>query len=183
MKTLVVNLFSGPCAGKSTFCAGLLYELKWLGVNVEMALEYAKDVVYEESTKKLDNQIYVFGKQHHRMNRINGKVDVLVTDAPLILSAIYDKTNNKLFHDLIVMESNKFNNFNIYIERNDEHYDTRGRVQKDVNEAKNVDNRVKVFLADYNVPYTVIKSEKSSLEPLVNNIMYKITQAGWVKPI
>jgi hypothetical protein len=43
MRTIVVNLFSGPGAGKSMFQAGLYWELKWKGVNAD-----------------------VFDKQHHR---------------------------------------------------------------------------------------------------------------------
>lgn len=181
MKTVVVNLFSGPGAGKSTFQAGLYWELKWKGVNVEMAMEYAKDIVYEESTKKLDNQIYVFGKQHHRMNRINGKVDVLIADAPLILSAIYDKTNNKGFHKLILKEMSRMDNLNIYIERNDKLYDKRGRVQGTVEEAKVVDTRVKDFLNKHGVEYRTIYSKKTSLKNLVKIVMDELKATGWKK--
>ena len=183
MKTLVVNLFSGPGAGKSTFQAGLYWELKWKGVNVEMAMEYAKDIVYEESTKKLDNQIYVFGKQHHRMNRINGKVDVLIADAPLILSAIYDKTNNKGFHKLILKEMSRMENLNIYIERNERHYDKRGRVQSTVGEAKEVDNRVKEFLDKNGVEYVTIYSAKKNLGSLVKIVMNELKKSGYKKKL
>ena len=43
--TIVVNLIGGPGSGKSTTAAGLFYNLKKLGINCEMALEYAKDKV------------------------------------------------------------------------------------------------------------------------------------------
>jgi adenylate kinase family enzyme len=69
MKTLVVNLFAGPGSGKSTFCASVFAKLKILGIDSEMSLEYAKDIVWEESYQKLDHQIYIFGKQLHRLQR------------------------------------------------------------------------------------------------------------------
>lgn len=147
-----------------------MWELKWRAINVDMAPEYAKDVVYEESIKKLDYQIYVFSKQHHRMNRINNKVDILIAEAPLLLSAVYDKTNNKLFHDFIFQEHNEFHNFNIYLQRNEAHFDPRGRVQKSVGEAKAVDERVKEFLTKYNIDYTVMESRKDNLVPLADMV-------------
>lgn len=55
-KTLVINLFGGPGAGKSTFCASVFADLKWRDINCEMALEYAKDRVWEGSFNVLENQ-------------------------------------------------------------------------------------------------------------------------------
>ncbi len=60
---LIVNLFGGPGAGKSTMAAGLFSELKWRGINCELATEYAKEKVWEESYAIFENQIYIFGKQ------------------------------------------------------------------------------------------------------------------------
>ena len=72
--TLIVNLFAGPGTGKSTVCAQLFSELKWDGISCEMALEFAKDKVWEESYSVLENQTYIFGKQLHRITRKNKRV-------------------------------------------------------------------------------------------------------------
>ena len=79
-KTLVVNFCAGPGAGKSILCAATFAALKWRGVSAEMALEYAKDKVWEETETVFKNQLYIFGKQQYRMHRLDGKVDVIVTD-------------------------------------------------------------------------------------------------------
>ena len=55
-KTIFVNLFGGPSTGKSTLCASIFSELKIKGVDCEMALEYVKDLVWEESFEKIKNQ-------------------------------------------------------------------------------------------------------------------------------
>ena len=41
-KQLIVNFFGGPSAGKSTICAHVFAELKWLNINCEIAPEFAK---------------------------------------------------------------------------------------------------------------------------------------------
>ena len=56
--TLIINLIGGPGSGKSTTAAGLFYKLKQMGIDCEMALEFAKDNVWEESLMTLNDQIY-----------------------------------------------------------------------------------------------------------------------------
>ncbi len=116
-KTLVVNLFGGPGCGKSTLCALVFGELKMMGINCEMATEYVKDIVWEESYKKMENQIYIFGKQHSRVNRLLGKVDVIITDSPLINSIVYDINKNPYLKDLVLYEFNNLNTLNFYVRR------------------------------------------------------------------
>ena len=96
-KTLVVNLFSGPGAGKSTIAAELFAKLKWEGIDCELVTEFAKELVWEQRHDTFRNQIYIFGKQHQMVFRVLGKVDVVVTDSPFILSAVYDEYNRETF--------------------------------------------------------------------------------------
>ena len=155
---IVVNLFAGPGSGKSTTCAGVFAKLKLAGVNCEMALEYAKDKVWEESNKVLDDQIYVFGKQLHRIFRLKDKVDVVITDSPILLSIIYDKTGNKYFSDLVLNQFNNFDNRNYFIERTTV-YNPKGRLQTE-DEAKEIDKVLLDHLKDCNIEYdSVGKSE------------------------
>lgn len=81
-KTLVVNLFGTPGAGKSTGAAYIFSELKMRGINAELVTEFAKDKVWENNDEVFKNQAYIFGKQSYKMSRCRDKVDVIITDSP-----------------------------------------------------------------------------------------------------
>ena len=140
MKTLVVNLYGGPGTGKSTMMAHVFALLKWEGIRCEMAPEFAKEKVWEGSTDILQNQIYVFGKQLHTIKRLLGKVEVIITDSPLLLSLYYGKNESQAFRNLVVDEKSKLHRLNIFLEREKE-YDPIGRLQTE-QEAREIDTHV-----------------------------------------
>lgn len=102
-KTLVINFFGAPGAGKSTGAAYVFSLLKARGVNAELISEFAKQKVWEGNDTALGNQLYVFGKQQYAMARCRDQVDVIVTDAPLMNSVYYnsDPTLGKEFNTLV----------------------------------------------------------------------------------
>ncbi|MCL2621956.1 MAG: ATP-binding protein, partial [Firmicutes bacterium] len=102
--TLVVNLYGGPGAGKSTNAAALFVELKNRGINCELVREYAKDLVWEERSVEFYDQFTVLGKQVKRVNALIGKVDIIITDSPIILSCHYNTLHNKQCFDKIVLD-------------------------------------------------------------------------------
>ena len=159
---IVVNLFAGPGVGKSTTAARIFAELKMHGVNCEMALEFAKDKVWEESFKTMDDQIYIFGKQFHKIWRLKDKVDVIICDSPLPISIVYDKENSEAFHALIMEQFNKFDNYNVLLTRSGE-YQKEGRIQTE-EEAKEVDEIVKKVLKDYNIFHRVMPIDGAAMK-------------------
>jgi nicotinamide riboside kinase len=157
-KSITINLIGGPGSGKSTCAAGLFYNLKKMGINCELITEYAKDKVWEESLKVLDNQFYVFGKQHQRMFRTIDKVDVIITDSPLLNSIIYDKSKSEYFEKLIVEQYNKFNNLMFFIKRSDNTYQKEGRLQTR-KEAEEIDENIKDMMHRNNIHYVELSCD------------------------
>ena len=170
--TIVVNLIGGPGSGKSTTAAGLFYNLKKMGINCEMALEYAKDKVYEESFKTMDDQLYIFGKQYHRMWRLENLVDVIITDSPLLLSIYYNKTKSNYFEDLIVEQYNKFNNMLYILKRDNIEFKQEGRIQNE-EESKHIDMEVKNILDRNNINYIEI-STLDAIEKITEDVVNKL---------
>ena len=154
--TIVVNLIAGPCAGKSTVTSGVFYKLKMAGVDCEMALEYAKDRVWEEAFATMNDQIYVFGKQYHRIWRLNGKVQVIITDSPILLSIYYSKMDSEYFNNFVVEQFNKFNNMTYVIERNTV-YNQNGRVHTE-EQSKEIDKILVNILEYNNIKYKTVKN-------------------------
>ena len=166
--TVVVNLYGGPGAGKSTFMANLFYQLKCRGLEVEMAPEFAKDIVWEGRLQYFDEQIYIFAKQLHRINRVNGKVDVCICDSPLQNSYIYLKEENPELKALIDKEFSKFNNLNFYIKRGSK-YMQSGRYQNE-EEAIQVDKKIEEVLNE--IPHTVVTHD-TDIETLIDLIIHR----------
>lgn len=164
--TLIINLYGGPGAGKSTFMANLFYRLKCKGIDVEMAPEYAKDVVWEERNQYFDEQIYIFAKQLHRINRVNGKVEVCICDSPLQNSYIYLKEDYPELKALIDREFARFNNLNFYVKRGNT-YMENGRLQTE-EQAKDVDKQIEELLKD--IPHQVITHDVD-IDLVVDNII------------
>ena len=129
--TLIVNIFGSPGSGKSTCATGVFHKMKMEGYSIEYVHEYAKGVVWEKSFAKLNNQLYIFGQQHHRQFRCADQVDILITDSPLILGMVYAEEYGNLSEPLADLMRHEFrnqNNLNVVLKRNHE-YDTTGRVQ------------------------------------------------------
>lgn len=106
-RPLVVNLFAGPGSGKSTGAAFLFAYLKLMKVNVELVTEFAKELAWEgDKDFMANNQVYITGQQIRRMNRLIGKVDVIITDSPIELGALY--TDSPLLKELCYSEGSKW---------------------------------------------------------------------------
>ena len=129
----VINMFGSSGSGKSTNSAGLAYELKKDGFKVELVTEFAKELCITKSEHLLENQIWVFGNQYHKMKYLSDDLDFIITDSPIMLSAWYGKKYNYQFeslYPLIKEVHNSFDNINIFLERAHS-WDPYARVQSE----------------------------------------------------
>ncbi len=171
----VINLFGGPGSGKSRTAARLFADMKDMGLKVELVNEYIKDHMYSgrEDAKAL--QEYIFAKQHHKQHILRGQVDWVITDCPLLLSNIYAPRDD-LYHHLenyILGSYNRYNNINIFLNRNHEiPYMQYGREQN-LEQAMDVDNQIKLYLDSRMVPYTELLSRSEVTQDIWNDILVK----------
>ena len=167
---IVVNLFGVPGAGKSTGAAYIFSNLKMRGINAELVTEFAKDMVWENNTEVFKNQAYIFGTQSFRISRCQDKVDVIVTDCPLFLTAFYNKSQilGKQFNDVVFNVFNSYNNVNFFIDRVKD-YNPIGRLQTE-KEAQALREPMLKMLKDYNVDFTTIDGTFKGYDLIVEQI-------------
>ena len=176
-KTIVVNLFAGPGAGKSTGAAYIFAKLKMLGIDAELVTEFAKDLVWENNRDGINNQLYVFGTQSFRMSRCRGKVLVIVTDSPLIINGLYCKrteTYYELLQKIVLEEWNKYDNHNYFVRRL-KPYNSNGRLQNET-EAVEIDNTILDSLETNQIEYTIIDGIQQGYDFIVENILKVINK-------
>lgn len=139
METKVINLFGNPGSGKSTVAAYLFTELKAMRIETELVTEVAKDLVWDEDWKRLNNQMYVFSSQLQRVDRLIGKVEYVITDSPLVLQIGYYKERNlpapKHFKKLCLAYAKRYNNVDIFL-KNNKDISQVGRAEMSLNPMK-----------------------------------------------
>lgn len=150
---LVVNIFAGPGTGKST-CASLLFgKLKVAGINAEYVSEFAKDLTWEGRSKALECQPYIMAKQLWKLHRLQGQVEVAITDSPLMLAHVYGaRAYSKNFGAFVFDAHKKFDNLNFHLQRDPEAhpFNPKGRSQ-DEEEAKQIDTDIFWMLSSYDI--------------------------------
>ena len=157
--TKIINVYGAPGSGKSTIASGLFFHMKMAGLNVELALEYVKSKVFEDNTYVFKDQLYCFAKQQKKLRELNGKVDFVITDAPLLMSLIYNQTEVPLFNDLVVQYYNEYDNMNFLLKRNHT-YHTEGRKQTE-QESDIVGEQLENYLKEYKIDYKTLPSNES----------------------
>jgi len=171
-KTLVLNIYSGPGAFKSATAAGVFTLLKAHGIDCEMVYEFAKDLVWEESVNNFFDQTFILGNQHHRLWRLDKKVEVVILDSPILFSIIYrPNTLGKEFIDNVLSIYNMYNNIDIFLERDISiPFDENGR-NHNLEEALLVDKDIKKMLNKYNIYFTTLKSGLESINNVTSLIL------------
>lgn len=170
--TLIINLIGAPSSGKSALMGDIFAKLKYLGVDCEQVTEFAKDLVWARRYDDMEDEIYIFAEQNHRLFMVCGKVDVIVTDRPLILTAIYNDrygTGGKELNDLVLKEFNRHNNYNVFLNRVHK-YSPVGRVQTE-KESDEIAIEIKDFLNKNDIKYNEFDGDRSSAEPIVKEVL------------
>ena len=173
IQTVVVNAFGGPGAGKTTSCWEIASELKKAGYCVEYVSEYAKELVWEGQMELLDgslaHQQQLFCEQQNRQERLMGKVDLIVTDAPLPQNLLYCREHPPAFYqDMVLNAFQAHTNFNYLMERDfSQPVEERGRIHT-LAESQQKDTQIKQFLQESGIYYGTYSHQ--TVTTLVQNI-------------
>lgn len=154
--SLVINLFGGPCSGKSTTAAGLYYQLKINHEHCEMVREYVKNWVWTGIKPTQYDQVYLFGKQVRYESMLYHRVDTIITDSPFLIAGFYDSYYNgattitpTAFEFMKNAENNGVTYLNFWLSPSPV-FDERGRYN-DHDGAIDISNAMKKWIDDNNI--------------------------------
>ena len=160
--TILINIYGGPGAGKSTTAAGVFYELKKKGYDCGLVTEMATELVYDEAFNVMNDQIYLFSEQWHRTFRMLGKVDFIVTDSPLLMNIVYDKQNDDDFRKFINSRIHKLKSLDFFVNRSDA-FSEVGRIHS-LEQSKEVDKIIKELAKNNGIKIIELEQENSVTE-------------------
>jgi hypothetical protein len=149
--------------------AGIFFDLKSKGINCELATELAKDIIYNKDLDSINDQIYIFGNQFHRIYRLLNEVDVIISDSPILLVPVYDKHKRPTLEKLVIEEHKKLWNYNVFLKRSGEH-DPNGRIHNK-EQSIEIDGRILDLLDKYNEGYETFEGTSDSKDRIVGQII------------
>lgn len=165
MKTVVVNMFAGPGAGKTTAAWEIASELKKRGYVTEYVPEYAKELVWDHRMELLDgsreHQLQLLQEQEHRVQRLDGQVDFIVTDSPILLNTMYLSEGNEQekqrYSDAVYGRFSRYQNFCVFIQRSGS-FEKAGRIH-DLVQSRTLDRAIREMLDHYGIFYGLYQHE------------------------
>lgn len=177
MRTKIINLVGSPSSGKSLIAALLFTELKMMHKRTEYVQEYAKTLVWQNKLDELANQYNVTMKQYKMIKAVNGKVEYICLDSPLLLGIYYNRyhpdnvSNIEKTEKMILNKIDEFDNIYIFIERNKKFpYEIEGRIHNE-NESKEISLYLIDILKEFRIPYKSFRSDKSNIQEMIKYIL------------
>lgn len=165
MSKLVVNLYAGPSAGKSTRIHLIAGMLKQRGIPCEVCPEFAKDEIHRGMPENLKDQLYIFGNQQHILEKLLDIYPIVINDGALMNCIMYDQSGDKDFHNVIYKAYSKHENFNYYLTRDKEIAFTQAGRVHNYEESLKKDKEILTILNSYG-----IECHDYNLNKIINDI-------------
>lgn len=182
---LVVNLFGAPSCGKSTLALliGGVLKTEHPYLASEVPNEVPKFLAYDgrkgEVPRNLRCQPFVMGQQLWQIARCEGHADVVITDSPVLLSAVYGKEYGQdipdSFLDVCRHYHYAYKSMNYYVVRQHA-YEEKARVTSEKDAAR-IDSHIKMVLSACDVTYETVKSSMDDAHRIVAQIVQQIEKS------
>lgn len=173
---IVINLYAGPSAGKSTLAADIFAKLKRAGIQAEVPQEVAKIRAQRGDIGFLEDQLAVFAETHHQLSMTaKSGAAVAVLDSPVLLSLIYAPDNYlKSFPALVREVYDQYANVNYVLGRSASHrYSMVGRVHTEP-QAHEIDGRIIRMLNEQKLHHRMIDSSEFSAQCIVDGVLERL---------
>lgn len=148
---LCLNFFGPPCSGKTVAATSIFSQLKKRHIDAVLIPEYATMRVVESNKMALANQLNIWANQQYQIFCGYHHAQVVVTDSPILLGAIYNESPG--LKEVILEEHQKYNNLNIVLELDGTYpYSMVGRIHS-FTESQSIGNRIIELLEVNDIPH------------------------------
>jgi tRNA uridine 5-carbamoylmethylation protein Kti12 len=90
--TLNVNLWGGPCVGKTEVAGYLVSRLKLSGISCALVQEYSSELAWQGLLEDTE-QLLITSEQYRRQAYLQGRVKVVVTEGAIPLGILHAPEN------------------------------------------------------------------------------------------
>ncbi len=178
----IINLFGGPGIGKSSIASGLIYKLKKRHISCDNPYEFPKLLAWDDNYSAIQDQLYVLANQHRGIVKSYNKVDYVVLDSPILLSLVYKNLYNgnnypsslygKLFEDMVLDLHKKYDNINIFLNRNTEEFSFNNKERyQNIEESIAIDTQIKKLLTDNSINFTEIEVGNKTVKKIMKHVL------------
>jgi hypothetical protein len=108
----------------------------------------------------------VFAKQYHRIHRLIGQVDFIVTDSPILQGCVYDESDSTELQDLVLRCHRQMNTFDVCLLRT-KAYQPNGRMQTE-SEAMVLDKKIRDKLSGLGVNYHMTAANREGCDWIID---------------
>jgi tRNA uridine 5-carbamoylmethylation protein Kti12 len=171
-----ICLYGGPGIGKSTLAHTLISRLKqeFPALNAEFVDEWVKQWAYEGKRPTGWDQLFIFGNQVHKEERLlkNG-IDLIIADSPVLLQCCYmhGLPFQQQLIELSQMFDKQFPAIHVLLERQDfGNFNTVGRYQSNLEESLAKDREIEEIVEKRAIGQ-IVKVKVSNGDYLYNHIV------------
>lgn len=173
-----INIFGGAGCGKTTLATWLFSELTIHNLRIHYIDEWVKLLACEGKIPKKWDQTHIWEQQKQKEYSflMSGKIDIIISDSPLLLVCAYCRIYGHDLVDELATLSHKFDHdfpsLNFFLDRTGIPYRTDGRFQT-YEEALADDKKIQDTLDTY-IPeqYEIVKTRDRHiiLEKILNKV-------------
>ena len=169
----VINVYGAPCSRKTTFATALFTLLKMHKVNCEFISESAKMLTWENRQIPLHDRLYMLGKSSLKLSILNGKVDAVVNEGPILTNLLYSKPLNEDIIKVHLQKYKEFDNIDFFLHRIDP-LGTEGRNETSEKQVDGMENDLRDILDNCGINYVPSNGTHEEINKAFDHISVKL---------
>jgi hypothetical protein len=169
----VINVYGAPCSRKTTFSMALFVLLKMHKINCEFISESAKMLTWENRQIPLHDRLYMLGEASLRLSILNGKVDVVVSEGPVLTNLLYSKPLNEDIVKVHLQKYKEFDNIDFFLHRIDP-LGVEGRNETSEEQVDKMEKELRDILDSCGVGYTLTNGTHGSINKAFDYVAVKL---------